>query len=198
MTSEILIKGGHGGRIAVKQGQLLEVTNVDGQQICDFFAFNAQDVSEHLSPAHCRAKLRRVVLKVGDALVSQYYNPVFEIIEDTVGCHDMTFPPCDPARYLQGFGLMDHRSCRMNLAEAMAEHKIPYPYLPDPINLFQNTPVLADGRIGYGEPSLAKRGDKVVLRACMDVIAVGSACPMDLVPMNGERLTDIRFRVREA
>lgn len=197
MASEVLIKGGYGGRIDVKKGRLLEVINVDGQQICDFFAFNAHDPTERLSPAHCRARLRRVVLKVGDALVTQYYNPIFELVEDTVGLHDMTFPPCDPARYLQGFGLTDHRSCRMNLAEMMADHKIPYPYLPDPINLFQNTPVFPDGRIGYGEPSRAKRGDKVVLRASMDVIAVGSACPMDLVPMNGDRLTDIRFRVRD-
>ena len=80
MTSEVLIKAGHGGRIAVRKAQLLEVTNVDGQQICDFFAFNAHDVSERLSPGHCRAWLRRVVLEVGDLLVTQYYNPIFEVI----------------------------------------------------------------------------------------------------------------------
>jgi len=35
----------------------------------------------------------------------------------------------------------------------------------------------------------------VLLRDEMDAIAVGSACAMDLVPMNGEQLTDIRFVV---
>jgi uncharacterized protein len=194
----VLIKGGHGGRIDVKKGQLLEVINVDGQQICDFFAFNAHDPIERLSPGHCRERLRRVVLAVGDVLVTQYSNPIFELVEDTVGLHDMTFPPCDPPRYLQGFGLTDHRSCRVNLAEVMADCAIPYAYLPEPINLFQNTPVLPDGRIGYGEPPRARQGDKVVFRACMDAIAAGSACPMDLVPMNGDRITDIRFHVRDA
>ena len=77
----------------------------------------------------------------------------------------------------------------------MADKNIPYAYLPDPINFFQNTPVMPDGTIEYGESSLAKAGDKVALRAHMDAIAVGSACAMDLVPMNGEQLTDIRFVV---
>lgn len=195
MTNEILIKGGHGGRIEVRKGQLLEIVNVKGEQICDFFAFNFDDVSEYLSPSHCRAKLNSIVPKIGDVLVTRLYNPIFEIVEDTVGRHDMIFAPCDPARYLQGFGVTDHRSCRTNLAEVMADKNIPYAYLPDPINFFQNTPVMPDGTIEYGRSSLAKAGDKVVLRAHMDAIAVGSACAMDLVPLNGEHLTDIRFVV---
>ena len=197
MTNEILIKGGHGGRIEVRKGQLLEIVNVKGEQICDFFAFNFDDVSEYLSPSHCRAKLNSIVPKIGDVLVTRLYNPIFEIVEDTVGRHDMIFAPCDPARYLQGFGVTDHRSCRTNLAEVMADKNIPYAYLPDPINFFQNTPVMPDGTIEYGRSSLAKAGDKVVLRAHMDAIAVGSACAMDLVPLNGAQLTDIRFVVRD-
>ena len=137
------------------------------------------------------------MLQVGHILVTQLYNAIFEVVEDTVGRHDMTFPPCDPIRYLQGFGIDDHRSCRTNLAEVMADKNIPYRYLPDPINFFQNTPVSEGGKIEYGEPSLAKAGDKVVLRAHMNAIAAGSACPMDLVPMNGEKLTDILFVVRD-
>ena len=197
MSAEILIKGGFGGRIEVRKGQFLEVINEGGQQICDFFAFNCHDLTEHLSPAHCRAKLRRIVFQVGDELATRLWNPIFEIVEDTVGRHDMCFPPCDPIRYLRGFGVADHRSCRTNLAEVMADYKIPYAYLPDPVNLFQNTPVREDGSIDFGAPSLAQPGDKVVLRACMDVIAAGSACPMDLVPINGDMLSDIRFYVHD-
>ena len=107
---EILIKGGYGGCITVEKGQLLEILNVEGQQICDFFAFNTDDLSEALSPAHIRSELRRVVLRVGDVLVSRYRNPMFEIMEDTCGRHDIVIPPCDPIRYEQRFGLKGHRS----------------------------------------------------------------------------------------
>ena len=80
----------------------------------------------------------------------------------------------------------------------MADHGIAYEHLPDPINFFQNTPVRADGSIAYGASSVAKPGDKVVLQALVDVIAVASACAMDLTGINGDRLTDIRLVVRES
>ena len=192
---ELLIKAEHGGRIDVKTSQLLEIVNVRGQQICDFFAFNAHDLTEPLSPPHCRVWIRSIVPKVGDVLVSRYRRPMFEIVEDTVGVHDMVFPPCDPHVYVQRFGLHNHRSCRTNLAEAMAEFGLSNSELPDPINFFQNTPVLPDGTIEF-RASVAKAGDKVVLRALMDVIAVGSACPM-LGGVNGEKPADLKFVVRD-
>ncbi len=196
MPNEVLIKGGYGGSIEVGRGQILEIVNEGGQQICDFFAFNADDLDETLSPAHTRSALRRIVLQVGDSLFSKFRKPMFEIIEDTCGRHDITFPPCDPVVYEQRFGLHDHRSCRTNLAEAVAELNVPYAFLPEPINFFQNTPIMADGSIEQ-HTSLARPGDKVVLRAEMDLIAAGSACPME-GGVNGDRLTDIRFVVREA
>ena len=146
MPNEVLIKGGYGGSIEVGRGQILEIVNEGGQQICDFFAFNADDLDETLSPAHTRSALRRIVLQVGDSLFSKFRKPMFEIIEDTCGRHDITFPPCDPVVYEQRFGLHDHRSCRTNLAEAVAELNVPYAFLPEPINFFQNTPIMADGR----------------------------------------------------
>ena len=193
---EVLIKGGYGGRIEVGSGSMLEIVNVDGQQICDFFAFNAHDLDEVLSPGHIRSVLGRIVLKRGDVLVSRYRRPMLEIVEDTCGQHDIVFPPCDPEVYVQRFGLHRHRSCRTNLAEVMADKNIPYAYLPDPVNFFQNTPVASDGSIAR-LTSAAKPGDKVVLRALQDMLVAGSACPM-IGGMNGDRSTDIRFVVHDA
>jgi uncharacterized protein YcgI (DUF1989 family) len=191
---EVLIKGGYGGRIELDRGQLLEIHNVEGQQICDFFAFNLQDISEALSPSHTRTELRRITLKVGDVLVSRYRNPMFQLVEDTYKQHDILFPPCDPVRYERGFGLKNHRSCRSNLAEAIADKGIPYAYLPDPVNWFQNMPVTEEGTI-LRLNSSAVPGDKVVLLALQPVLAVGSACPM--IGVNGDHPTDIRFIVRD-
>lgn len=196
MRNEILIKGAHGGRIEIGQGQVLEIVNVEGSQICDFFAFSTEDLMETLSPPHIRSVLGRIYLKVGDVLVTRYRRPMFELLEDTCGIHDIIFPPCDPQTYVQRFGLHNHRSCRTNLAEVMADKNIPYGALPDPVDFFQNTPVTADGII-QRLPSPAKPGDKVVLRALMSALAVGSSCPM-IGGMNGERSTDIRFLVHEA
>jgi len=193
--SDLLIKGAHGGRVEVKMGQILEIINVEGTQICDFFAFNADDLMETLSPPHIRSALGRIFLKVGDVLVSRYRRPMIELLDDTCGVHDIIFPPCDPETYVQRFGIHNHRSCRTNLAEVMADKNIPYAYLPDPVDFFQNTPVTADGII-QRLASTAKPGDKVVLRALQPCFAVGSSCPM-IGGVNGDRSTDIRFRVSD-
>lgn len=47
-----------------------------------------------------------------------------------------------------------------------------------------NTPVAPDGSISWLAP-VTSSGDRFVLRAEIDVVAVMSACPQDMVPING-------------
>jgi uncharacterized protein YcgI (DUF1989 family) len=141
--------------------------------------------------------LGRLYVKQGDRLSTILRRPMFEILEDTCGQHDLTIPACDPQRYMIDYGLTDHRSCRMNLAEQVTEYDIPFEYLPDPVNFFQKTPVLDGGKYARA-PSPSRPGDKVVLLALMDVVAVGSACPQDLAGSNGLPITDIKFVIHEA
>ena len=192
----MIIKGGYGGRIEVGRNQIIEVVNVQGGQVCDFFAFNADNVREHLSPGHTRSVLRRVHLEVGDQLCSVLRNPMLELVEDTTGVNDFCVPQCDPQRYVQDFGVSGHRNCRDNLAEAMADHDIPYEYLPEPFNFFSRLRSTPTGRLQQkGSP--AKVGDRVGLRALMDVIVAVSACPQDLAPTNNYELTDLELVVRD-
>jgi uncharacterized protein YcgI (DUF1989 family) len=51
-----------------------------------------------------------------------------------------------------------------------------------------------DGRVQFAE-SLARPGDVVEVRALMDAIAAVSACPMDLNPISGGRITDLALEV---
>jgi len=196
VATEVVIKGRYGGRAELRKGQRLEVFNVEGGQICDFFAFNRDNPREHLSPSHTRSVLGRLYVRKGDVLSTVLRRPIFEILEDTCGQNDLTIPACDPQRYLSDYGLTDHRSCRMNLAEQVTDIDIPYEYLPDPVNLFQRTPVLEGGRY-IRETSPSKAGDKVVLRALMNLIAVGSACPQDLAGSNSVPITDIKFIIHD-
>ena len=197
MENSVVAKASHAARINVAKGQILEIINVEGTQICDFFAFNADNVREHLSPGHCRSKLFRANFEVGDQLVTVLRRPIFELMEDTCGQNDFLAAACDPMRYLLDFKLMPHRSCRINLFEIMQPYGVPYEYLPDPVNFFQNSPTIGDGRVKRG-PSPAKPGDKIVLRALMDAIAVSSSCPQDQIDSNGFNVTDIEMVVKNA
>jgi uncharacterized protein YcgI (DUF1989 family) len=59
-----------------------------------------------------------------------------------------------------------------------------------------HVPWTADGRLEFAPP-LSRPGDLVRFRAERDLLLVLSACPQDLVPVNGVqmRLTDILYRV---
>lgn len=58
------------------------------------------------------------------------------------------------------------------------------PAIPAPFNLWMNVPVQADGSTSFAPP-VSKPGDQMVFRADIDVIAVMSACPQDVTPVNG-------------
>jgi uncharacterized protein YcgI (DUF1989 family) len=172
-------------------GERVTIRQTEGHQVGDFIAFDAADLTEFLSVSHTRRCLAAWRLRCGDRLYTNRREPIVELVEDTVGVHDMLAAACDPYRYRRDFGVEDHRSCRMNFVEALAEHRIPDWRIPDPVNLFQNSPVLPDGRY-ESAASPARPGDHVTLLALRDLIAACSACPQDLTPTNAGRPTDLR------
>ncbi|MFC1931042.1 DUF1989 domain-containing protein [Chloroflexota bacterium] len=194
-----VIPGGHGGAIIVKEGQYLKVINLEGKQICDFFAFNPSDPRQFLSGSHTRVLLSHAVntskpIMVGSPLLDNTRQPMLILEEDIVRVHDWLLAACNSARYSVDYGIPNHRNCKMNVIEALAEFHIRAPAVPDPLNLFQNSPYDAEGEFTIYE-SVAKPGDYVLFRALRTILAVGSACPQDQNPANAYQLTDIAFEV---
>jgi uncharacterized protein YcgI (DUF1989 family) len=191
-VQEVIVPAAHGGAIEVRAGEYLAIIDLEGAQVADFVALQRDDPRKALSAHQTRSTLRRWTLKVGDRLVNAQREPVFEIVRDDVGVHDLFFCACSPALYLQRFGLTEHRSCRMNLLEALAPYGIADWQLPDPINVFMCTPPRADGEFEF-HPAPSRPGDRLVLRAFTDVVAAVSSCPMDRSPINGGRITPLKL-----
>jgi uncharacterized protein YcgI (DUF1989 family) len=107
--------------------------------------------------------------------------------EDTsLGAHDTLMAACDSERYIL-LGVTEyHDNCTDNLIAGMRQLGINVTEVPSPVNLWMNIPVGADGATSWGEP-LSKPGDYVVLRAAMDCIVAMSACPQDILPINGKQ-----------
>ena len=93
------IRPGEGFGVEVKKGQLLQIITVEGRQVADFVAIAAGNPEERLSTGVTRAKNSSIMLQSGMKLYSNRRNEMFEIVEDTVGRHDMMFAACDPRRY---------------------------------------------------------------------------------------------------
>ena len=170
-------------RLAAKQ--TLRVINPSGHQVCDFWAFAAPDLQEHLSMAHLHTALGSIFPKVGDRLVSNLRRPMLRLAADTSpGVHDTIIACCDHARYQQLGCEGYHDNCADNLRMALMAIGLQAPLVPAPLNVWMNVPVAHDGSTRFAAP-VSKPGDHIDFCAEMDLISVMSACPQDITPVNG-------------
>jgi len=189
----------HGRAVALAAGQILEVINSHGTQVVDTWAFAARDAAEFMSMAHTRSVNSRIWPRLGEAFVSLRRRPMLRLLADTSpGVHDTLLCACNPAIYAELGCAGYHRNCEDNLHEALATAGTSIPFTPAPLNLFMNVRVTGDGALVRGAPA-SRPGERVVLRAEMDLLVVLSACPQDITPINSEERTprDVQIRIGE-
>jgi uncharacterized protein YcgI (DUF1989 family) len=186
MATLITIPARHGKAAFVNKGQRIRVINTHGYQIVDTWAFNRHDMREFMSMEHCRVSLKSLRPKVGQSLVTNKRRPILTVLEDTTqGVHDMLLAACDRYRY-EMLGCKEyHDNCTDNLAAALKELGLESPETPCPFNIFQNTPPDPVTLEIQFLPPVAKPGQYVTLRAEMDLVIAFSACPQDMIPVNG-------------
>ena len=196
-TSLITIPARRGKAVTLNQGHSVRVINTHGQQVVDTWAFRRDDLAEFMSMEHSRTSLGRIIPKVGQSMTTNRRRPILSLVEDTSGgIHDTLLAACDRYRYellgCEGY----HDNCTDNLAAALAVLGLTPPETPSPWNLFMNIPVAPDGSVSF-EPPVSRPGDHLTLRAEMDCIVVFSACPQDMVPINGVNClpTEAHFQV---
>jgi hypothetical protein len=186
MSELKLIPARRGVADRMKKGQTLKVINTNGLQVIDFWAFNANDLSEPLSMEHTHVSIGRIIPEVGDSLVTIQRRPIVTLIADTSpGIHDTLMAACDIYRYQLLGAVGYHDNCTDNLAEALEGIGLKRELQPAPFNIFMNVPVSDATTLTYF-PAVAKPGDYLELRAEMDCVVAFSACPQDMIPINGE------------
>ena len=193
----LTIPARRGRALPLRAGEAVQIINTHGSQVVDTWVFNAEDMTEFLSSEHMRATLGKLWPGKGDALITNRRRAIMTIEEDTSpGQHDTLIAACDSYRYSLLGCTEYHDNCTDNLHAAMRQIGLVAPECPSPLNLWMNIPVAEDGSTGWGEP-LSKPGDYVILRATMDCIVVMSACPQDMVPINGAACTPTEVHYRK-
>ena len=188
-----------GVAVRVVAGRSIRVINTHGTQVCDFWALCDGAPHEFLSMAHCHTETGGIMPAVGDVMVSNRRRPMLTITsDDSPGVHDMVIASCDWPRY-QVLGCTEyHDNCADNFRMALMAIGEAAVHVPDPFNLWMNIPVSPQGRISWEAP-VSSAGHSIVMRAETDVIAVMSACPQDLTPVNGDGLapTELHFWIED-
>lgn len=184
-----------GRAVRLKEGETITVINTHGTQVCDFWAFSSANPNEFLSWEHARAWISRVIPRPGDDLVTNRRRPIVTLEEDTSpGIHDTLMSACDLFRYTT-LGCTDyHDNCSDNMRMALQAIGVMPREVPQPFNIWMNIPVKPDWSVDW-LPPVSRPGDRAVMRARMDLIAVMSACPQDLIPINNLTPLELHFEV---
>ncbi|MGI9449826.1 MAG: DUF1989 domain-containing protein, partial [Geminicoccaceae bacterium] len=137
------------------------------------------------SMEHCRTALGRIYARQGDQLVTNRRRPLIEIAEDSSpGIHDILIACCDQPRYQQLGAKGYHDNCADNFRMSLLAIGVGPTHVPSPFNIWMNIPIATDGAFTWEAP-VSRPGDSIRLRALAPCIAVMSACPQDMTPVNG-------------
>lgn len=184
----ITIKGGTGKAITLMAGEAVRLVNTPGTQVVDTWAVMMHDPIEMMSVEHTRRTTGHLHPVVRDVFVSNRRTPMLRLDEDaTEATHDTIVACCDRWLYRCLGAPEGHANCHDNFLTALDEIGIAAERVPNPLNLWMNVPVVGNS-VDLTGP-LSQPGDYVVMRALAPLALVFSACPMDIVPINGPDLS---------
>jgi uncharacterized protein YcgI (DUF1989 family) len=120
---------------------------------------------------------------------------LLEIVADSAGPHDLSFPACSAAEFERLTGIAGHSNCVDIQRETRRYWGIDERDQHDPLNLWLPSGVTDDGTLIYW-PVACRRGDFVELRALRDVLVVVNPCASDLFGSSLYELGPVRLLVR--
>lgn len=182
-----------GTAFILRKHRYLKVICPDGKQVSDMTAHNNDDLTEVLNNGKTLDYEQTLRLTKGNTLYSNASNPMLEIIEDTCGTHDFLLAPCCSSTMERFYDITgDHPNCFNNLYTALKRYDVDKHLIPTAFNIFMNVEITPNLRLKVSTP-LARPGDYIIFRACMDLIIGLTACSAGM--SNGNSFKSIDFVV---
>lgn len=156
----------------VSANQLIQIIDLAGHQVAAFVAYGGENRCERLSTSTTMTANASIVLKKGDKLYGTERTALFEVMDDTVGRHDLITGPL-PVPEAAATTSAAQPTSRDSLAAAANEAGLNGVDISDPINWFKHVIIKQRGELEVKE-SFSERGDSVVLRALTDAVVIVS------------------------
>ncbi|MGI9352457.1 MAG: DUF1989 domain-containing protein [Rhizobiaceae bacterium] len=170
-------------------GSTICVINSMGSQVIGTWAFARSNIAEFMSMEHTRIHSKSSRPQIGTVFYTNTHEPVLEMVADrSPGVHDWFLAACNQQRYELLGHKGKHANCTDNLHAALEDMGHSIPFVPCPLNLFENVSLLFRDTMQIKQP-VAMPGDSVWLKALIDCLVVLSSCPQDILPTNGPDLT---------
>jgi hypothetical protein len=178
----------------VRAGQVLRITDLEGQQAVDFLCYNAADPQERYHAPNTMKAAGTIFLTRGHKLYSDIARPIFTIVEDQFGGHDTIGGCCSAPSNKMLYGVENCPGCRENFLAGLRAHGLGRKDIVPNINWFMRVPVSTDGGAAIA-PGLSPPGCQVALRAEMEALVVLSNCPQINNPCNNFNPTPIGVEI---
>ncbi|EJT06328.1 DUF1989 domain-containing protein [Rhizobium sp. CCGE 510] len=195
---DIRIRAATAAAYFVRAGEFIQIIDVYGRQCTDFQAFAARKVDKGLDLALDSTVTRTLLSRsypmpgLPSKAFDRDFEPLVEIVQDTVGRHDAFATACN-SRYYDDMGYPGHVNCTDNFNAVLAPYGIAGRKGWEALNYFYNTNIDHNNQLYLDEP-WSRPGDYVLMRALTDLVCVSSSCPDDIDAANGWDPTDIHVR----
>ncbi|WP_437557097.1 urea amidolyase associated protein UAAP2 [Acidithiobacillus sulfuriphilus] len=182
----------------VKEGQILRILDLEGNQAVDTLFYNAHDPSERYSAVDTIRAQNNLYLTAGSRLLSSEGNTLMTIIADTCGRHDTIGGACSAESNSVRYGIEKRfmHNCRDSFLHALGHCgcQMDKRELTSNVNFFMNVPVTEEGALTFAD-GISGSGKYVEMRAEMDVIVLISNCPQLNNPCNAYNPTPVRLLI---
>jgi len=183
----------------VKQGQVLRILDLEGNQAADTLFFNARNPAERYSAQDTIREQASIYLTTGTRLMSNEGHALMTITGDTCGRHDTLGGACAQESNMVRYALEKYsmHACRNSFLKAALLAGMDKRDIAHNVNFFMNVPVTPDGKLTF-EDGVSAPGKYVDLRADMDVLVLISNCPQLNNPCNAYNPTPVRLLIWSA
>ena len=188
---EELVPGGGHTSFVLKRGQLLRITDLEGDANVSLLLLSATEKSERLNLPDTLKCQHTAKLTAGHCLYSDMGRVLAAITTDTCGWHDSFGGVLNAEEVAEKYGAGGYQALRNgffrngvdNLLVEMGKWNLNIQDLLMALNLFSKVSVDGDGRFHF-ETGNSKAGDYIELYAPMDCLVVLTALqhPMDPNP----------------
>ena len=193
------IRAGTAHAYEVRQGEYIQILDIEGRECSDFQAISLakleRGLERDLDPTATRVLMGAAYPAPGlySKLFDADLEPSIEIVQDTVGRHDSFGFACT-AKYYDDVGYPGHANCTDNFNAELAAWGVKPRKGWQAMNFFYNSLLDQNYQIYLDEP-WSRPGDYVLCRALQDTVCVNSACPDAIDAANGWNPTDILLRI---
>jgi len=184
----------------VRKGEILRITDLEGNQAADTLFYNAEDTAERYHANNTLREQRNVYIQLGTEIRSNENNVMMRVVADTCGRHDTLGSACscesNTSRY--AFEKRYMHSCRDSFLKGILDWGSGMDKRDQVcnINFFMNVPVNPEGGSSFSD-GISGAGKYVELKAEMDTIVFVSNCPQLNNPCNAYNPTPVQMTIWE-